>query len=237
MSKRLYAEFNTKIENMPTPTISVEELARRFPERTKDPSHGLCIVIYGNEFNPDWEGMLPVDVIHTDFGNPTKPVTLVPLKGEKPAEERSQMLKRGAKGRHNLTAAKWSTKDEERLLKRIDELNGSIDARCQELTKEFPGRSKESIHQKYVKLKPVKKEAKKHEKPAETCPKCGLAPDLCMCAEREKEEERRSKKKESKKTPIVRTDLAEALAALVEAVGPENIQFSISIQVGSKAPT
>jgi hypothetical protein len=29
-------------------------------------------------------------------------------------------------------------------------------------------------------------------------------------------------------------DLPAALAALVEAVGPENIQFSVSIQIGSK---
>ena len=59
----------------------LEQLKAEFPTRVCPP-YGLCLVIPGDMFHPNWEGELDVDVINTDFGDPNKPVTLIPLKEE-----------------------------------------------------------------------------------------------------------------------------------------------------------
>lgn len=247
--------------------ITLEELRQRFPVRDCPP-YGACIVVPGDEFNPDWEAELNFDRVDTDFGDPGKPFTLIPLK-------------RKAEVRGNLRMPEWSNTDSARLLKRVAELPGSLESKCETLTKEFPGRSQAAIHQKYVKLQRLKKKtgeqeektteaawkdeewklliqlwnteprltlkeitkefAKKFEERSETAIKDALGRLKRKGEIQSRHRTKRGKaelQKESEPKPSESTkmDLAKALAALVEAVGPENLQFSISIQIGSKAP-
>ena len=60
----------------------LEDLKLKFPVRDVAP-YGNCIVVPGDEFDPDWEAELDeqgYSIIETDFGDPAKPVTLVKLK-------------------------------------------------------------------------------------------------------------------------------------------------------------
>jgi hypothetical protein len=224
MRKRLYAEFASKLIIM----VSINELKQRFIVRDVAP-YGSCIVVPGDEFNPDWEAELDIDVIQTDFGDPAKPFTLIPLKGEKPSgipvlPEKEKKAPEAKKHRvFNILAKEWSREDIERLLTRWPQVKGTARQKSELLAKEFPERKQNSIYQKYWSLqKKTKAESKVDKEKPKNLP-----------ARAEKIEPRRASTKEH----VVRTDLADALAALVEAVGPENIQFSISIQIGSKTNT
>jgi hypothetical protein len=68
--------------------VTVDELKTKFPVRDVAP-YGQCIVVPGDEFDPDWEAELDeqgYSIIETDFGDPAKPVTLVKLKSRMKAD-------------------------------------------------------------------------------------------------------------------------------------------------------
>jgi hypothetical protein len=179
------------------------------------PPHGECIVVPGDQFDPDWEAFLDEQgygCVFTDFGE--KPVTLVLTikrhgKSERtvyePRTEKKEPPTPEAtrKGRSNLSAMKgpqWGLKDEQRLISRINELKGSLEEKCRALTKEFQERSPNAILQKYRKLvkaglpRPGKRGRPKKvlsvpglQKGLENvCPDCGLPKDLCCCDEEKK---------------------------------------------------
>jgi hypothetical protein len=135
-------------------TKILEDLRQKFPVNDVAP-YGECIIVPGDKFNPDWEAVLGEEgynCIQTDIAG--KPFMLVKLEREdaegletkeKPVEEKKGPLA-------NLQSRVWSKDDDERLLKRMRELPGTIEQKCLQLTKDFKGRSPAAIHQKYVKL-------------------------------------------------------------------------------------
>ena len=168
----------------------------------------------GHEFDPDWEAQLDVDVIETDFGDPSKPFTLIPLKGEKPTgipvvpEKQPEASGTPEKPKRKRRENQWDPKDEERLLKSWDEVKGTTMERAKLLAPLFQGRKPEAIYQKHWALTTdyTQKRRKTPQKPTEpsmrrvekkptvaknvTCPKCGLPLDLCACVQVDREQER-----------------------------------------------
>lgn len=137
----------------------LEKLKTEFPTRVCPP-YGVCIVIPGDKFHPNWEGELDVDVINTDFGDPNKPVTLVPLKGEQESKEQFEdstpieppkpiAAIEPKQRKHTLQPRDWTPKDIERLLKRWSEVKGLPMQRAEKLAPEFPNRKPEAIYQKH----------------------------------------------------------------------------------------
>ena len=161
----------------------LEQLKAEFPTRVCPP-YGLCLVIPGDMFHPDWEGELDVDVINTDFGDPNKPVTLVPLKGEQAtkeqfenstptAEDKQPSTKIEPKHRkHTPRPHDWRPEEIERLLKRWSEIKGSPMQHAEKLAPEFPGRDAKAIYQKHWALetgynfnrRKIQKQKRKEEK-------------------------------------------------------------------------
>lgn len=178
--------------------IKLEQLKQRFPIENVPP-YGECIVVPGAEFDPDWEGFLDEQgygCIFTDFGE--KPVTLVLTKKRQPEPQTPQPP------RKPLSAMKgplWTKENEDRLIKRVSELKGSLEGKCTILTKEFQGRSANGLLQKFKKLVRARRAlpgkrgrpkkvlgTKGLDKALENvCPDCGLPKDLCCCDEEKKE--------------------------------------------------
>lgn len=144
--------------------VSLEELKKRFKVESIAP-YGLVVVVPGKEFNPDWKGELDVDVIQTDFGDPSKPFTLVPLKEEKPAVVPEKKL--SEKPYWMWRKGCWDPKDEERLLKRWNEVTGTAEQRAEKLTPEFTGRNPQAIYQKHWALTTNYRQ-KQHKEPKST---------------------------------------------------------------------
>lgn len=134
--------------------VTVEELKERFPVQNVQ-ARGKCIIIPGNEFDPDWEADLEETIEDTIIDG--QPVTLVLLDSKVEENDSSEGQEPPDKPKpknlpRNLLANVWSVDDEKRLLKRMSEFSGSIESKCARLTKEFAGRSKDAIHQRYIKL-------------------------------------------------------------------------------------
>ena len=178
--------------------IKFDELKQRFPIENVPP-YGECIIIPGAEFDPDWEGLLDEQgygCVFTDFGE--KRVTLV-LTKKRQAEPPTPQPPR--KPLSAMKGPLWTKESEDRLVKRVTELNGSLERKCRILTKEFQGRSANALLQKFRKLAKARRAlpgkrgrpkkvlgAKGLEKALENvCPDCGLPKDLCCCDEEKKE--------------------------------------------------
>jgi len=206
--------------------VTLQELREQFPVRDCPP-YGPCLVVPGYEFDPDWEAQLDVDVIETDFGDPA--FTLIPLKGEKPTgipavpeKQPESSAKTPQKPKRKYRKGSWNLKDEERLLKRWDEVKGTTMERAKLLAPEFADRKPEAIYQKHWALttdytqnrrktsqKPTEPSVRRVEKKPTvsknvSCPKCGLPLDLCACVQVDREQERIKKfrKKIEAKLPI-----------------------------------
>jgi len=211
--------------------INLEQLKLRFPVKNVPP-HGECIVVPGDQFDPDWEVGLDEGgyvCINTDVDG--KPVTLVPVtKRASGNTERTVYEPRVVSRPHSvvkdrkigsgpghiakvtlplgLSAMKgpqWSREDEDRLVKRVSDLTGSLKEKCRILTEEFKGRSVMALKQKFKKLVeagralPGKRGRPKKvlsvpglQKALENvCHDCGLPKDLCCCDDEKKESLRR----------------------------------------------
>lgn len=136
--------------------ISFEELRQRFQVRNIAP-YGECVVVPGAEFDPDWEVYLAKEgcaCVNTDLDQ--RPVTLVWRKpmGEGvrdvyvPVREEVESLGEDEQGR----LGRWSREDELRLLRRMSELQGTLDEKVKALQGEFPGRSAAALLLKWRKL-------------------------------------------------------------------------------------
>lgn len=207
--------------------VTIQELRERFILRDCPP-YGPCLVVPGEEFNPDWEAELDIDVIKTDFGDPSKPYTLIPVKDEKPIDTPglSTSPKNGVEVlAMNDPESAWKDEEFEFLIKLWSKQPRlTLKKMTKEFGKKFKGRSKDAIKDAFDRLK----------KKGKIQPRWKIKRKKGITQEEERKE---LKPPKSPKEPVTRTDLAAALAALVEAVGPENIQFNISIQIGSKAQT
>jgi hypothetical protein len=204
--------------------ISLVQLKERFPTQNVPP-YGECVIVPGTEFDPDWEAMLDeggYGCIFTDING--KAVTLVltikrhgdsrktvhmprriPEKEEPPTPEPTR------KHLPRIKGPQWSREDENRLIKRVSELSGTIKGKCGILTKEFQGRTPNALKQKFKKLvdagraQPAKRGRPKKvvtrkglEKALENvCPDCGLPEDLCCC-----DEEKKESLKQEPRTPL-----------------------------------
>jgi hypothetical protein len=151
--------------------LNIEDLKKRFPVQDVKP-YGPCIIVPGTEFNPDWEGILDdkgYRCTNCDIGG--KAVTLVCLKLEKgstgevyrPGPETkdppASREKPSRKRRENL----WDPKDEERLLKRWNEVKGTKTQRSEQLAPEFPGRTPYGLYMKHWALVRPNKKKKRQE--------------------------------------------------------------------------
>jgi hypothetical protein len=119
----------------------LEELKQKYPVKDVAP-YGSCIVVPGSEFNPDWEADLEdqgISIVETDFGDPNMPVTLVQVKKQVGVMTPSGEL--------------WSSDEEKRLLKRMNEISGSLAEKISMVTLEFPGRTPIAVKKKYEKLR------------------------------------------------------------------------------------
>lgn len=147
--------------------VSFEELVTKF-EMKNMPPYGMVIVVPGNEFNPDWEDQLCSQgcrVHFTDLNR--KPVTIV-QKGK--GIEATPMASPGADAKTDgampLTPFSdaefpWSDEDEKKLLRRMNESEGTVYERAAVLMPEFPGRSAVALRQKFYKLTCLKGSSKR----------------------------------------------------------------------------
>jgi hypothetical protein len=153
--------------------VTFEGLVGKFGVNNVAP-YGACIIVPGDEFDPDWEVLLADQGCRFHFVELAgKAVTLV-QKGTKlkdagensaralgvatPKVEKHPEERLKGPGT-NLLAKVWSSDDEQKLLKRINALPGTIEQKCIRLSSEFIGRSPAAIHQKYVKLQRKIKES------------------------------------------------------------------------------
>jgi len=162
--------------------ISFEELSQKYPIQNVAP-YGACVVVPGAEFDPDWEvalGDQGYRCIMTDLD--MRPVTLVQRKdarsneskdeklvyapkedgGEKSMESKENRKSKELKPQRNNVKPKkeivyWSKKDEDRLLKRMAKVRGTLDEKVKQLMPEFPGRTDLSLLLKWRKLKRAEK--------------------------------------------------------------------------------
>jgi len=190
--------------------VTVEDLKIRFVVAKVAP-YGEVIMVPGADFDPDWEAMLEEEgfgCVFTEING--EKFTLVKLEKEEEGGEETAAGPEVRRRRGILPGEKinlWSDADEERLLKRIEELPGTIEEKVAQLMSEFPGRTAMALQKKYEKLMHGKKRrpiGRPRKAANDKCPKCGLALDLCMCAEieemrrtREAEEEQVGKRVES----------------------------------------
>jgi hypothetical protein len=144
--------------------ITFEELAQRFPIMNVAP-YGACLVVPGAEFDPDWEvalGDQGCRCIMTDLD--MRPVTLVQRRDARSNGKREVYAPRENGGEKNMEREEnkpkhkgcqkgpsWSSQEEQRLLKRMQELSGPIKFRAKQLEPEF-NRSAIGLVQMYRKL-------------------------------------------------------------------------------------
>lgn len=123
----------------------IEELKQQF-KVANVAGLGTCIVIPVDKFNPEWDQQIldagkqchaQNDYVHVILGH------------EK--IEKTNVLS-------NFLSPHWSKEEEDRLLKRWNELTGTMDRRSAKLVSEFPGRTAKAIELKYRKLKRAKKQ-------------------------------------------------------------------------------
>jgi hypothetical protein len=155
--------------------ITFEELSARFPVQNVAP-YGECVVVPGAEFDPDWEVYLGDQGCRCRFTDlDQRPVVLVQRKNalgakeivvykpkEKVGGEKSMENKENKKFRGFQKGPSWSPEEEQRLLKRMGELHGTITERTTKLTPEFK-RSASGLEQKFKRLLRAQKEPK-HER-------------------------------------------------------------------------
>ncbi len=130
--------------------VSFEELKARFPEGNVAP-YGLCLVVPGAEFDPDWEAQLADQgVVCHEAVLDRKPVTLVQIKkapieeSEKvvyaPEAEKQAGLQRVLKGKNTPLGPRW-TEDEYKLLIKLWNEHKKVG----DIAANFPNRSGHAI--------------------------------------------------------------------------------------------
>jgi len=146
----------------------IMELLKQFPIETID-GYGQCIVVPGEQFDPDWEGEIPNDCIETlVHDKPTMLIRLTldsPLEPEvKPITEKDEQMSR------------WTKKDAEKLFKIASELHKTMllkdVAHTIFLNRDFPERTEHAIKLKFAKMRekaggPYKKRKEPEEVPVE----------------------------------------------------------------------
>lgn len=155
--------------------ITVEELMQKWPRENISP-YGDCIVIPGAEFDPDWEVFLGEQgyrCINTDHQG--RKVTLVKLKQVKlippqPRTEPEPEVKTKPENEMLPSSAEfpWSDEDEQRLIKRMGEVDGTVYQRAEILAPEFQGRSVIALRIKFYKLTGLKGSSKRKARPRPT---------------------------------------------------------------------
>jgi len=146
------------------PSISISELGKRFLAREVAP-HGPCVVVPGDEFDPDWEALLTDQgyaCIMTDLDG--APVTLVVLTKASHGSEVKQVYSPEAK-EPSIEAKKrrlswhdpgffWSEK-EDRLL--VELWNREPKLGKTEIAKYFPKRTVSAVHGELQRLRNAQK--------------------------------------------------------------------------------
>jgi len=148
--------------------ITVDEFKKLYP--TKEvPPYGECIVVPGDKFDPDWEVDLG-DQDHACFNVllDRKPVTLVQLEKSVGAVTLKGSLEADSKTELpgvNSAEFPWSDEDEKKLLRRMNELEGTVYERAELLVPEFHGRSAVALRQKFYKLTGLRGSSRSKSRP------------------------------------------------------------------------
>jgi hypothetical protein len=143
--------------------ITVEELKKQFPVKDIAP-YGKCIIVSGDEFDPDWEAELDeqgYSIIETDFGDPSKPVTLVKLKSRMKADFPKEVYhpepnalpqKRKQPVMHWLDPeSRWKAEEDE-LIMALWNQKQNISEIYVELRKRFPKRTEHAVKCRLARL-------------------------------------------------------------------------------------
>jgi hypothetical protein len=147
----------------------LDELRRRF-QVLPHPPEGLCLTVPKRQWQEEWEKEFQEEgytVLHSGTG--ADAVVLVKLEE---MEEISTPEPSTRKQRKNRV--EWDPKDEERLVKRWNEVKGTNRQRSEQLVLEFPGRKPWGIYQKYWSLtseqavKSGRRKKPQPERPTET---------------------------------------------------------------------
>ena len=158
-------------------TVTISELKEKFGPTLDVAPYGECIVIQGTKFDPDWEAELGDLGYACHFGSldghavtfvqlkkavaPGKVVYVPPAASKtvhgnevKKLENQIEEKKEVTKFRGCQKSASWEKPDEERLMKRFNEVTAptAID-KIRLILPEFPGRNLNSLNQKVKKLK------------------------------------------------------------------------------------
>jgi hypothetical protein len=130
-----------------------------FQENTIAP-YGRCVVVPGDKFDPDWEADLG-DQGHKCFEAflDKKPVMLVQIESKLTGTEEnpakvvySPPLAAKEPNKQDQIWTRWSDAEDQRLLKRMSEVPGSIEEKLSKIFLEFPGRTPVAIKLHYRKL-------------------------------------------------------------------------------------
>jgi len=128
--------------------ITVKELEAKFAVR--DTPYGKCIVVPGDEFDPDWEAELAeqgYSIIETDFGDPAKPITLVKLKSQMKADSPKEIYHNALPQKRKQPVApwqdplsRWKPEEDELIISLWNRKKNILEIHV-ELHKRFPNRS------------------------------------------------------------------------------------------------
>lgn len=138
--------------------VDLEKLKQDFVEKLCPP-WGQCLVIPGSDFKQSWEQDLydkGISCVHTDFGDPSRPVVLVRLDPD--AEEDTSTTSEPSRPeiKEAYKRGRWSKEDQKKLLRVMGEEctlppDSSVEEKAKVALEQFPGRSLHSLLRQYWK--------------------------------------------------------------------------------------
>lgn len=140
--------------------VDIEELKRQF-KVANVAGVGQCIIIPMDNFDPAWDEELLQQ--HIECHAREDGYVQVVLGPEKDPEKQKPKKQNKRK-----MGARWEREDEERLLKRVNELTGPVEPRLKKLLPEFPDRTFDALRIRYDKIRQAAKLEKKAPSKAET---------------------------------------------------------------------
>jgi len=136
--------------------VELEKLKQDFVEKLCPP-WGKCLVIPGSDFKQSWEQDLydkGISCVHTDFGDPSRPVVLVRLDPD--AEEDTSTTSEPSRPeiKEAYKRGRWSKEDQKKLLRVMGvectlPIGSSVEEKAKVALEQFPGRTLQSLLRQY----------------------------------------------------------------------------------------
>jgi hypothetical protein len=152
--------------------INIQKLrGKGFPEENVPP-YGLCIKVPEDKFDWDWESALADQghgIVHTEIQGEKFTLIRLTSDNEDGLSTRSTVSTQSTKSAEasdkSLAEFPWSDEEEKRLIRRMDELKGTVYERATLLISEFSGRSAVALRQKFYQLTGLKGVSKRKARP------------------------------------------------------------------------